>query len=279
MEYQCDGNPNYSPKDCGGLTTRGGNHEEMDLVKQPETRDRFIISAEVEPGRVGDLLAQLTKMGFEKIGHELITDVADYKRNGAVKGDKKDKKGKSVKQFVAEYIEEHPSFAINDLCLAFAAAGYSPNNAYKIAKDMVAAGSLRKLNQNNYQRADIRAIAPPAKIKVPEAPAKSGKGPPRPTIDLSRRYDVSNRDLMLQAVGKRKTVTTTDLRAHLAANGRPEKSASPMIFKMTGEGLFEATKVPGTYRVTEKGQQEGRRVSDRLRNKKPAEEGAEENHG
>lgn len=244
------------------------------MVKQPETRDRFIISAEVEPGRVGDLLAQLTKMGFDKIGHELIIDVADYKRNGAVKKDK------PARQFVAEWIEEHPSFAIKDLCSAFEAAGYSPNNAYKIVKDLVEAGSLRKLDQSNYQRADIKALAPPPTIAVPVKAGKpKGHKRPHSAANVSKRYDVSNRDLMLQDVGKRKTITSTEMRACLKEHGRPEKSASPMLTKMTQEGLFEATKTPGTYHVTEKGQKEARRVGDRLRKATKPAEAAEESHG
>ena len=71
------------------LTTSRANNldtncKERNLVKQPVITERFRISGaiDVSIGEAGALLAALTKMGFQNIGHELVTDVHTYKRNG-----------------------------------------------------------------------------------------------------------------------------------------------------------------------------------------------------
>lgn len=243
------------------------------MAKPPETRDRFQISAQASTERVGELLATLTKMGFENIGYEVITEVPTFKRNGAkrpgpapdaapapVRADD----GISAKDFVAAYLADHPSFHISELVNAFKGRGWSGNNAYKIARDLAEAGILRKLDQSNYTRTDIKALAPPkapAAAPKPKAPPKPGSAPKKSREGVAK-YDVSNRDLMLLAIGKRKIVTIAEMRAHLAGEGRPQKSASPMLFKMTQDGLFKRTGTEGEYAVTELGQKEARKIRD-----------------
>lgn len=251
------------------------------MAKPPETRDRFQISAQASTERVGELLATLVKMGFENIGYEVITDVSTFKRNGAKRpapdaapAPARADDGISAKDFVAAYLADHPSFHISELVNAFKGRGWSGNNAYKIARDLAEAGILRKLDQSNYARADIKALAPPKAPAAAPKPAPKPGSAPKKSREGVAKYDVSNRDLMLLAVGKRKIVTIAEMRAHLAGEGRPQKSASPMLFKMTQDGLFKRTGTEGEYAVTDKGQKEARNVRDRdhARRKKAATE-------
>lgn len=265
------------------------NHEEMALAKAPEIiRRRFRISAETETERVGELLATLTLMGFERISYDLIDDVATYRRNGKrtepeSPGDQPKEKTKAGKDVIIEFIEAHPSFKMDELVQFFVAQNLSPNHSYKLVKDLVKAGVLRKVGRAQYQRTDIKALAPPPRSKRARIVVAnpSQRKNTHSAKNFVRRYDTSNRDLILRCVGKRKTITISELRAFLTENERPQKSASPMLFKMVGDGLFGRTKVAGEYTVTEKGQAEARRVGDRLRRleQKAAEGGITEEKG
>ena len=178
------------------------------MVKQPVITERFRISGaiDVSIGEAGALLAALTKMGFQNIGHELVTDVHTYKRNG-------------------KRAEPGPEKT---------------------------AGSAR--DDGLYQRTDIKAPAPPAKKKTTHS-----------SINGRKKYDVSNRELMLQHTGQSKTITLQSMSKMLADAGRPAKSASPMVYKMSQEGLFKATKTPGEYTVTALGSKAARNARSRAR--------------
>lgn len=196
----------------------------MPMAKQPvEQRDRFRIFAETSSEAMGPLLAQLTRMGLENIGYELITDVVTFGTNGPRKvhettGD----------EFAKEWIKENPTFKAIELVDHFRASDRTPGSAYSALKNLVANGDLRKLGPGAYQRADVQAIEPP----------KAGK---KATKDAAsaRYYEVSNFDLIKKHFFNRRRFKVIEARELFLKEGRPAKSVSSLISQMHSGGLLK----------------------------------------
>ncbi len=210
------------------------------MAKQPETVDRFRVTCEAPRHQLGDIIAELTKLGVPHIEHELITDVLTYK--------KPKKFDVNSADFLREYIKEHPTFTRKEAIAHFAESGRSDDQASNAIYILVKEKEIRKLGVGNYQRADIKAITGPKKAKAPKGePAKKKRAAPAHI----GRYDVSNADLILRAFRNRKSFTSKDAEALLEGNGRPRKSAAPCLLKMRrqdrtvkriGEGEYEVIK-------------------------------------
>lgn len=220
------------------------------MAKQPETIDRFRIFAETSSEAMGPLLAQLTRMGLENIGYELITDVRRFQANGSRK-----MHDISVEEHAALFIKDHPTFKAGELVKHFEAAERHKSGAYTAMRAMVESGSLIKLGNGNYRRADVKAIAPPAE--------KTRRG-------QSPRYDVSNDDLLLKYIRPRKSVSVADAGLFLEREGRNKNSASPIISRFTKAGLLKLIE-PGLYSVVQKKlkgkakSNEAKKKADRIR--------------
>src|SRR6267154_2860914 len=91
---------------------------------------------------------------------------------------------------------------------------------------------LTKLGDGNYQRADVKAIAPP-------------------TSGMVKHYDVSNRDLIWRHIKNRTRFKIADLAVLFRANKRPEKSISPQISIMAAAKLIKRVG-DGEYLVLKK---------------------------
>lgn len=198
----------------------------------PETSDRFRIFAETSSEEMGPLLAQLTRMGLQNIGYELITDVVRFNQNERVKHDT------GAEEFALSFLTNNPTFKVLDLVRHFEADDRPGNGAYSVVRRLVEKELVVKLGPGNYQRADVKAIAAPA-VKEKETHTRRGKSP---------RYEVSNETLLLKYIRGKKRVTVQQAGAYLEGEGRNKKSASPLIGKFAKDGLLKQIE-PGNYEV------------------------------
>lgn len=177
---------------------------------------------------MGPLLAQLTKMGLENIGYELITDVRRFHSNG----ERKIFETSGIDDARA-FAQAHPTFHVSALNALFEEAGRSKAAANQALTGMVGKGELVRLGSGNYKRTDVKAIEPPKENK-------RGITPP---------YEVSNQELILKAMKGRKKISLDGMIEMLISHGRNKKSASPIVSKLAklkllkqvGKGLYEVT--------------------------------------
>lgn len=218
------------------------------MAKQPETIDRYRIFAETSIEQMGFVLAALTKMGLEKVGYELITDVVNFK----------EKKVHDVKSedFAKVFLEENPTFRAIDLVNYFRAAGRTPGAAYTVIRNLVDTKVLRKIGPANYQRADVKALAPPSMR------GKHGK---------TATYDMPNKDLITKFIKGRKKVTMRELRDLFVKEGRNEKSISPILTVMTKAKAIKVV-ASGQYEVLQKAAKPTAAVKKPAAKAKPAKE-------
>ena len=167
--------------------------------------------------QVGSVLAELTRLGLEGIGYELVTDIKAWGRKVHET---------TAVDAAAEYIKEHPTFHIGELVAHL--AGRSRGAVDAAVRSMVAKKSLTKLGNGNYQRADVKAIAPPTK----EA-EKTRRGQTKP-------YDISNKDLIWRHIKNRTRFKIADLVVLFRANKRLPKSISPQLSFMIGDNLIKS---------------------------------------
>lgn len=202
------------------------------MPKEVETRDRFRIFAETSSEAMGPLLAQLTRMGLENIGYELITDVATFKDRKRVVHDV------NARDFASQWIETHPTFTMKELQAYFKANDRAATTANYAVGQMVDDKIVVRLGVGNYRRADVQALAGP-----------KSEGNVRTRVrGAVPKYDVPNFDVILKMMRNRKTITVASARELLIQEGRNGKSASPIISRMSSSGLLKQL-APGEYEV------------------------------
>jgi hypothetical protein len=205
--------------------------------KPPETQDRFRIVVDVDVMRMGPLLATLTRLGFDRVGHELITDVAAWNSNGPRTVHKT-----TAQEAIIAYTKDHPTFQTDEIVAHFKAEERTPNSCYGALKIMLDKKLLLKTRPGNYQRID--GLLPPPRVKQPAPEALS---PPKQR-GRKPRFNVPNKDILLEAIRGRKTpFTVKEMTKLFAKKKRAPASVSPLI-----NALFKKDKVikqlsPGTY--------------------------------
>jgi hypothetical protein len=188
----------------------------MTKKREPETVDRFRIYAEIPKDQLGHWVTEFTKMGLKEIGHELITDILNYK----------EKKPRVVYEtsgddFLREWLKTHATFNRTEALGHFEQGGRTAKSGDAALARLIKLKEVKPLGQGNYQRAGVKAIAAPKKAKA----KKPAKPPRRPVTN----YKVPNIDLILGFMRKRKTVTLSDIQTVFAKSGRPVKSVSPIL--------------------------------------------------
>jgi hypothetical protein len=198
------------------------------MAKAPSaTEERFRIHAESSKDEMGHILAELTKLGLQNIGYELITDVITFRKNGARKV--YDVTGT---EFARAFLKENASFAAIQLVNHFKANDRTNGLAYKAIRDLVGTGELKKLGPGNYQRAGVKALPAP-KYK-------------RPAPHVGPRQEVGNKEIVLSLIKGRAKFTVKDLQNQFSKKGRNPKSVSPIITKLAQAGIIRMLE-PGTY--------------------------------
>jgi hypothetical protein len=186
---------------------------------------------------MGALLAQLTRMGLENIGYELITDVKTFNKNGPRKvfdttGD----------EFALEWVKQHPSFQIIDLVNHFREQGRNGASAYPAVRKLVESKLLRKIGSGNYQHANVKALAPPEKTETTKQ---------RPANPVAR-FEVKNWDVILKLIKNKTKFKIADLTNAFVEQGRNPKSVSPITTNMAKQKLIRII-APGEYEVIKSG--------------------------
>jgi hypothetical protein len=200
--------------------------------KEPETIDRYRIFAETSMEQMGFVLAAMTKMGLQNISYELITDVNRFKT--------KERKVHEVsaEEFAAAFVKENARFKSSDLVAHFKAAGREPSSAYYGLKKLTDANVVRKSVGGEFVR--VEALAPPKSPPDKHAAADA----PRKT------FEMTGKDAIWRHVKNRKGFTTKELGVLFRAQGRQEKSVSPLLtalaaekkIKNVGEGSYVVLK-------------------------------------
>lgn len=212
------------------------------MAKRPiMTVDRFRIFAETSSESMGPLLAQLTRMGLENIGYELITDIRTFKNAPRAVYE-----GGTGEEFAMAWIKDNPTFRVRDLAHYFKEKGRPASSAHYIARTLADKKAIRSLGGGNYQSAEVKALGHAKKDKPsPAKPASKRVGKASP------RYETPNYDVLLAYIQGRDTLKTAEASRYLEEQGRNAKSASPMISRMASQGLLKLIE-PGHYRVLKK---------------------------
>lgn len=207
------------------------------MAKQVETRDRYRIHGETTLEQFGFVLAEMTKLGLQNIGYELVTDVASYKQRKA--------NGVAGPAFLREFMKENPTFIISALVKHFVADGRTAGAAYASANLLVNEGELVKLGPGNYQRADVKALEAPKKggakvgskgpVRVPKfLPSKAKRTRTRTTPP--RYYPVSNKDFLLGIFKGKTDIDISVVNEAFVKDGRAQKSAGSLMTQLANLG-------------------------------------------
>lgn len=226
------------------------------MAKEPETRERFRILCEVEPEKLGGVIATLTKIGVSQVHHELITDVLAYKARKEYQVNEV-----NSREFARDYVNKHPTFEIAALVKHFTEAGRTGAGAYAAARLLIEEGVLRKLSPGQYQSVNVKALpAPKAKmLAAPAKPANTAKAKAprgRKAVKDFRYYEVSNKDFLLGLLKGRTEIHASVVTEAFVKAGRPERSAGSMMtqlgylgyIKKMGEGTWKV--LAKAHRVT-----------------------------
>ncbi len=232
------------------------------MAKQPIVEShRFRIYCEADSAHMGPILAQLTLMGVDNIGYELITDVKAYG------GKPKQPHGMTAQEQSVAWIAEHPTFRVRDLGQYFKEIGRPATTAHYVTRVMTEQGLLRNLGEGNYQSVDVKLIEAPKPVALPPPVAKAEpKAAPKATAKASKkqakpakavrtrapnpvaRFEVSNRAMIEKRIKGRKTFNVKLLQQFFRDQGRNAHSVSPILWRMQEDKAIRMIS-PGEYEV------------------------------
>jgi hypothetical protein len=150
----------------------------MRMPKPPPVL-RFMLSYPIDAAHLGPRVAQLAAEGITDVRFEVIEDVKTFGKRTNHEVPSQD--------FLAEWVKDHPTFKAREACQYFEANGRTKGSTYPAIGILVEKKILRKLGDGNYQRTDVKHLAPPKKKE------KSA---------TTNRYEVTNSDFILR-VGRR----------------------------------------------------------------------------
>lgn len=219
----------------------------MAKAKQPVESHRFKIHCEAESEKLGHILAQLTVLGVENIGYELVTDIRTFGTRP-----KRDPALPKAEDFASEWIKKNPTFMVAELGRYFRESGRPQGNANYIVRIMTEKGRLRKLAEGHYQSTEIKHIEGP-KTKKPAKAAAAAKGapeikrrtrPPNPTP----RFETTNRQLIEKSIRSKHRFTAAQIKQVFIDAKRNPHSASPILWHLAKEKVIRIVS-PGEYEV------------------------------
>jgi hypothetical protein len=201
------------------------------MAKQPETIDRFLITAETPPELVGPALAALAKLGIDKVGYQFHTDVLRYKgRSGGAKGS----------DIAIEFVKANARFTHAQMVQHFESAGMTAASAYALIRKLKAANVI---SVSGDELVRVEALTGPA-----AAPAKAAKAGKRGGRRRKMAKGVSNREFIQRILKGRKAITIEQLSEAFTKDGRLPKSISPIVTKLVATKALKRT-APGTFSV------------------------------
>lgn len=198
------------------------------MAKTPTVeRFRLVIEREFEAQELGGAIANLTRLGFDNVRFELITDVLAFrtKTQHAIK----------AADFLSAWIAEHPTFSMREVSAHFKADGRTASAAYYALKMLTDQRVIKRLDDDgHYSRADVKHI---------EAPTKAAKSAKR----TRQIFEVDHREFILRYMRSHGGRTsTTKLREYFTAHKRNPNSVSGALnklverkqLKLLGDGAY-----------------------------------------
>lgn len=204
------------------------------MAKAPSPEEHFRITCEpISKARLGDVMAELSRLEIPVSGCEHITSVKTFKKTTH---------DTKAADFLREWVNDHPTFKAKEAVIHFDLHGRTAGAAYSGLRDLVEEGILKKLGEGNYARKDVKHLPAPKKVKSAAKPK-----PAAPVV-----HEVSHPDYILKQVRRRKAFTRDDVRELLSKDGRTPQSCGPTLsvllkrgdIKRTGEGQYEPITKP-----------------------------------
>jgi len=217
------------------------------MAKRPIESHRFKIHCEAGEEKLGRILAQLTLLGVENVGYELITDVKVFGTRPP-----RDPDQSKAEDFAAAWIKTHPTFEVGDLGRYFKDNGRAQSTAHYVVRTMTAKGLLRSLGEAIYQSTEIKHIEGP---KAKPA-AKATKAPPKLFLKKTRtrlpnptpRFEITNRELVEKSIRSKHRFTLKQLQQVFSDAKRNPHSVSPIVWHLVKDRIVKQVE-PGTYEV------------------------------
>lgn len=198
------------------------------MPKEPEVSERIRILAmkEVEQPEVGAVLASLSKIGFDDVRFELVTDIVTFNKRQSVPGGEK---------VAREWISQRQSFKLSDLGRYFKETGRGQSSVNYIVGKMVESGELISLGGGYYQQAP-KALPPPTPTAAAAAEPPHGNAG-----RTTKHFEKTGYEAIWQHVKnrKKKPFSLAEVRELYRAQGRNDNSASPVITQMLAQKLIK----------------------------------------
>jgi hypothetical protein len=200
------------------------------MAKAPPVQT-FEISCEVEVHNLGPAMVALAHIeGLTVTGSKLITTVKSFKQNTTTPGF-------STRSFIREWIADHPTFKAIEAVKAVRATGNGNGSAaYPALSALVGNGTLKKIGEGMYSRADVKALA-----KLPKLRDKKAAKP-------KRQHDIGGGDFALRLMSRNHgKMSSSTMKGHFEKDGRSPTGVGPVLNKLledkrikrVGEGLYE----------------------------------------
>jgi predicted transcriptional regulator of viral defense system len=193
-------------------------------MPKPPPEDYFEITYRCSKDQLGEEVAGLIRRGHDEVKYNLVTDVRAYAQRA--------KSGVNTAEFVAKWVEDHPTFkAIECVTALKEATGAGGTAVYPALSKLVEKGILKKLGEGNYAHAAVKHLAPPK--------GKQDKA--------YQRFEVSHTDFILR-IGRRNhgRFAASKVKDAFEKDGRKRASVSTAIntllqhkqIKRVGEGEY-----------------------------------------
>jgi hypothetical protein len=139
----------------------------------------------------------------------------------------------SSRDFLAEWIKEHPTFRAIEAVKAFEADGRSKGACYPMLGHFIEQRLLKKTGPGEYARTDIKAALKKKQKKK-----------------TNKHYDVPNSDFLLRAARRNHgRFTSASIKKLFEADKRPVTGVGPTINRLRQDGLVKQLG-DGAYELT-----------------------------
>jgi Fe2+ or Zn2+ uptake regulation protein len=185
-------------------------------MAKPPPEEFFEITYRCPKDQLGEEVAGLIRRGHDEVKYNLVTAVPTYAQ--------RNKSGVNTAEFVAKWVEEHPTFkAIECVNAIKEATGNGGTAVYPALKVLVEKGVLKKLGEGNYAHAGVKQLAAPKK-KI--------------TREL---HKIDHREFILRYGRQHQgRMSVSKLRAHFEAHDRKPSSVSGAINFLLSQKMIKA---------------------------------------
>jgi len=159
----------------------------------------------------GPIMAMLTKIeGLDVSAPRLVSEVRAFSKNTRPQV--------GSREFLAEWIKEHPTFKAIEVVRALREAGHGNGSAaYHAITSLINEGVLKKLSVGEYSRADVKHLPAPKKAKK----------------QVQVRRDVDHPTFLLRAASRNHgRFNTSWMKAQFEKDKRTPGNVSPTIAKL-----------------------------------------------